>query len=357
MNMSTTRNFLGPRSLLTLVLLAAAAAIAVLDPLGWLDGPDAEEATDGVVIIDRGTVDAVVSTLESTFEADSGEIVFGDDVTVSDLQDGVVGWIAATESTIGPGGVLYRRNDDPVVLLPGAVPAWRTMTVDDVGVDVAQLEAALLALGYGTESEFTVDDTFTSATAAIVERWQVDLGLAETGSVALGDVVFGPETARVGTVTAAVGDPTSGATLLTLTDTTRHLEFTVPAESIGSITVGTVVSARLPDRSSVGGTVTGIEPSGGGVSTVTASLIVDGETTLPQGDAVPVTVTWTDVVAADAIVLPASALLRLDNGTYAVELITGDGESSVTTVDVGRQVGSQVEILNGVAQGDSVISS
>ena len=70
--------------------------------------------------------------------------------------------------------------------------AWRTMAVDDVGVDVFQLEANLVDLGYDPDGELTVDDTFTDYTADVVERWQEDLALEVTGRVALGSVVFVP---------------------------------------------------------------------------------------------------------------------------------------------------------------------
>ena len=69
------------------------------------------------------------------------------------------------------------------------------------------------------------------------------------------------------------------------------------------------------------------------------------------------TVTWTDVVAQEAATLPAAALLRLDNGSYAVELVTGDDETELVNVMVGQRVGSQIEILTGVAPGDEVITS
>ena len=356
---SSKRRAPGLGTIIALACVAAIVAFVVVDPFELLNQPDEEAAADVVFV--RGTTSVAVQNLESTFEADSGEIVFVGETTITDPQNGVVSSILPTESAVGPGDVLYVRDDQPVVLLPGAVPAWRTMTVDDVGVDVAQLEAALLGLGYGTEAEFTVDDTFTTATAAIVERWQADLGVDETGSVALGDVAFGPEEARVGTVTAVVGDSTQGTDLLTLTDAGRHISFIVPAESIGFISTGTVVSARLPDRATVEGTVTGIAPAGGGLSTVTAALATSdaegSETVLPNGDSIPVTVTWTDVVAQEAATLPAAALLRLDNGSYAVELVTGDDETELVNVMVGQRVGSQIEILTGVAPGDEVITS
>ena len=43
--------------------------------------------------------------------------------------------------------------------------------------------------------------------------------------------------------------------------------------------------------------------------------------------------------------------------SYAVELVTGDDETELVNVMVGQRVGSQIEILTGVAPGDEVITS
>jgi len=66
-----------------------------------------------------------------------------------------------------------------------------------VGTDVLQLETALVAMGYDPNGELVVDREFTSETAAVVERWQTDIGLEVDGVVEARDIVFVPGPAQV----------------------------------------------------------------------------------------------------------------------------------------------------------------
>jgi hypothetical protein len=106
-------------------------------------------------------------------------------------------------SVVRRGGALYRLDAEPVVLMYGSTPAYRDLEtgVED-GRDVFQLEQNLAALGFAPG---IVDETFTSDTAGAVSDWQESLGLAETGSVELGRVVFLPGPRRIGEHKASVG--------------------------------------------------------------------------------------------------------------------------------------------------------
>lgn len=325
-----------------LIGLAVVSAGVVFNPLSLLPADETETGR-----APRATTNVQISDLVSTFEAEAGAIEFVDQITVSGNQTGTIGWIAGTGTPVRVGEPIYERDLQPVVLLIGETPAWRTMAEGDVGQDVAQLEQNLEMLGYGTADEFTIDDTYTSATETIVERWQADLGVPQTGIVSFGDVVFGPADAHVGSVLASVGDQSAGATVVTLTGQERQLVFTVSADSVASLSPGMEVSARLPDRSTVVAVVDSVAPAGTGISTVTATL-VESETSLPLGDTIPVTVSWTSTVAADAVTVPASALLRLDSGGYALELVADDGSTEVVPVVPGANVGTTVQILEGV---------
>ncbi len=333
-----------------LVCLAVAGVGVVYNPLSLLPEDETEAGR-----APRATTEVLISDLVSTFEAETGSIEFVDQVTVTGVASGTIGWIAEDGSQVDAGEPVYERDLHPVVLLVGDTPAWRTMTEGDVGQDVAQLEQNLEMLGYGTEDEFTVDDTYTSATEVIVERWQADLGVAETGTVAFGDLVFGPAGAQVGSVLASVGDESASTAILTLTGQERALTFTVSAESVGSVGSDLEVSARLPDRSTVTAVVDSVASSGAGLSTVTATLIED-QTPLPDGDAIPVTVSWRTTVAAEAVTVPAGALLRLDSGGYALELVNDDGTTEVIPVVPGANVGTSVQILDGVTPGVRIIA-
>ena len=100
------------------------------------------------------------------------------------------------------GHALYDADDAPAAwLLYGDLPAWRDFNgwMSD-GEDVRQLERNLRALGYDPDHDMTIDDDWTSATTAAVERFQDDHGLTEDGTLARGEVVFRPGPTRVGDV-------------------------------------------------------------------------------------------------------------------------------------------------------------
>ena len=80
-----------------------------------------------------------------------------------------------------------------------------TLSDGDEGTDVLQLEEALVRLGYDPDGTVTVDGDFTASTKAMVERWQEDVGLDETGLVTPSQVVFSSLPAQVTASQADVG--------------------------------------------------------------------------------------------------------------------------------------------------------
>ncbi len=132
-----------------------------------------------------------------------------DSMVLSGAKSGVVTEVVAAGGTISQGDVIYRVNDEPVVVMYGDSPAYRTLReLDDnmTGADVLQLEQALVALGYDPDSDAAVDEEFSGYTATMVERWQEDLGVEETGRVDFGAVIFIPAASEVLAVNIAVGD-------------------------------------------------------------------------------------------------------------------------------------------------------
>ena len=53
---------------------------------------------------------------------------------------------------------------------------------------------------------------------------------------------------------------------------------------------------------------------------------------------------------------PSSVLLRLDNASYVVDVLSDDGATNRTPVTVGIIVGTRVEIISGLGAGDTVLS-
>jgi HlyD family secretion protein len=52
-------------------------------------------------------------------------------------------------TTVADGQLLAEIDGEPMFVLAGAVPAWRILSPGESGPDVAELQKALAALGYG----------------------------------------------------------------------------------------------------------------------------------------------------------------------------------------------------------------
>ncbi len=167
------------------------------------------------------------------------DLAIGEDtVPVNSQLAGVITWVPEPGTVIEQGQELFRVNDQPVILLYGDHPSFRTMydydpdfhsykisyetydnkppTYDEgpnqIGNDVLQLEQALVALGY-SHSAMRVDNEFTYATRYMVKQFQASVGATFDGILQLGEVVFLPGPAQVLEVYASPGDYSGGAVL------------------------------------------------------------------------------------------------------------------------------------------------
>jgi peptidoglycan hydrolase-like protein with peptidoglycan-binding domain len=125
---------------------------------------------------------------------------------------GVLTWLPDAGTIIVSGDVISRIDDTPTVVLEGDLPMYRTLREGVEGTDVQQLEQALVDLGFDPDGTVTIDDDFTSATESMVERWQEELGVEETGRTSAGDIIFAPLPAQVVSQQSAVGASVSPGT-------------------------------------------------------------------------------------------------------------------------------------------------
>jgi peptidoglycan hydrolase-like protein with peptidoglycan-binding domain len=176
-------------------LAVAAVAIAVLE--GGGEAPAKKSGLGG------GSARVERRTLAERLTA-SGTIGYAGESSVLARLSGTITALPKVGETIRRGEPLYSIEGEPVILMYGAVPAYRDLGegVAD-GEDVRQLERNLSALGY---EPGTVDAEFTATTAAAVEAWQGDNGLEETGTVELGRVAFLPGARRITAIEAALGE-------------------------------------------------------------------------------------------------------------------------------------------------------
>src|SRR6266581_1076582 len=135
---------------------------------------------------------------------------------------GTLTWLPSAGQVISQGQVLYKTgNGSPVVLLYGAVPDWRVMSVGTTGADVSQLNHDLVRLGDADSADIAALgwDYFSWETTAGVEHLQSDLGVSSpSGSLSLGQVVFEPAALRISQVTGSLGGPASSPVLKATSD-------------------------------------------------------------------------------------------------------------------------------------------
>ena len=143
-------------------------------------------------------------------DTESGTLSYSDPQTVYNRLGGTITWLPPVGREIKPGGTLYKVDGQPVILMSGRTPAYRTLSpaVGD-GNDVLQLNRNLVRLGFNPDG-IVVDDVWQPATTIGVELFQESLGEAPTGTLSLGEVVFLPGPQLISTVDGTVGANASG---------------------------------------------------------------------------------------------------------------------------------------------------
>jgi hypothetical protein len=233
------------------------------------------------------------------------------------------------------GGVLYRVDDRPVLLLCGTVPAYRGLHVGDAGQDVRQLNRNLHVRG----------DTFTTKTNKALEALQRRKGLHVTGALALGDAVFLPEAVRIAKATGQLGGSAQpGAQALTATSDTLHVQVNLDPSDQGQVKRGDRAQITLPGNTTVTGEVDGFgrvaeapagQGSGAADATIPTSISPDDPGKARGLDKAPVGVIITTAGVASALSVPVTALVGKSGGGFAVEVVRAGERRDLVAVQVG----------------------
>jgi hypothetical protein len=291
--------------------------------------------------VDNGAATATATVARRSLAARlsvGGTLGYAGSYTVTGHGQGTLTSLPAIGQVIGEGGVLYRVDGAPVILLYGATPVYRAFTEGmTAGADVRQLNAALVALGLAGGTDLTAtSDEFTWATRVAIERLQERLGVRQTGQLGLEQLVFLPGKVRVTAVPGTLGGA-AGGPVLTATSTTRVVGVDLDAAQRSQVKVGDPVPITMPDNRTVPGTVTSVgtvatAASSGGSPTVHVAITPSGGT--GDLDQAPVQLAITTATVADVLVVPVNALLALAGGGYAVEVVTS-GRHRLIPVTLG----------------------
>jgi multidrug efflux system membrane fusion protein len=338
-------------------VVTVGAAVAI--PAGFKAGLwGVEQSSDTRSKLPPKTAQTTRQTLVDA-QTESGKLGYGDAITVNGGLAGTLTALPAVGSAIHRGQALYHVNDTPVVLLYGSLPSYRALSDGTQGADIKQFEENLSALGY---KGFTVDDKYSATTAAAVKKWQGDLGLAKTGTVDQGRIVYTSGPVRVDTQKAAVGDATQpGTALLTYTGSARVITVDLEVSDQRLARKDATVTVKLPDGKEVPGKIAGtktvIDPGDGKADPTTkveATVTVDDEKVLAGLDQASIQVGFTASQRENVLTVPVAALLTLAEGGYGVQVVQG-AQTRIVKVETGLFAEGRVEISGeGLAEGMAV---
>ncbi|MGD0456072.1 MAG: peptidoglycan-binding protein, partial [Solirubrobacteraceae bacterium] len=242
----------------------AVVAVAVLAVVLLRSGPGGHHGADTGVPAGDTTASVTRRTLSESSTV-NGTLGYGSTLELYDRVGGTFTWLPSVGAVIARGGTLWRIDDLPVALMYGSMPAYRTLKqgVSD-GPDVTELNESLIDLGFDPYGAITDDESFSAATAAAVKRWQKAEGLAQTGEVELGRVIFAPGARRVTAVKVTLGQDPPGASAATSTTTpTTPATPKTPTTPTATTPAATTPAATTPAANTPGvGKSPGKKPKG-----------------------------------------------------------------------------------------------
>ncbi|MCU1421691.1 MAG: hypothetical protein JWN36_1342 [Microbacteriaceae bacterium] len=343
-------------------VLAGAAVLAVVAVIGGvLSGADhttgdAQAAPASTAQVEQGRLSAVVSQ--------DGMLTYrarpdGSPYPVINQAHGVYTDLPEVGDKVDCGGVLYRVDDKPVLLLCGTVPAYRALHTGDAGQDVRQLNRNLHVRGAG--------DAFTTKTETALEALQRRKGVHVNGALALGDAVFLPEAVRIAKVTGQLGGSARpGAEVLDATSGTLHAQVNLDPSEQGQVKRGDRAQITLPGNATVTGRVAGFgriaqAPTGQDASaadaTIPTSVSLDDPRKARGLDRAPVQVDITTAGVASALSVPVTALVGKSGGGFAVEVVRAGARRELVAVTLGLfdTGGGRVQVEGDLRAGDRVV--
>ena len=164
------KNFLKLKNLYMLIVIAALAYGAY-----YFGTQNTEDSTSSKTL-ELTTVSIQKGDLAKKEEY-NGTLRQTDKKILNSPTNGVVTFLPKEGSVVNFGEVLFIIDNKPVILLQGSIPFYRTLDLNsDPGVDIQQVEEALVYLGYA-DSTFVPDEVFDEQTSKMLNTLYIDYGI------------------------------------------------------------------------------------------------------------------------------------------------------------------------------------
>jgi hypothetical protein len=348
------------------ILLAAAATAGVVAASSPKQATAAaQQPPANTAKVEMGKLSARVSMNGTlTYRARSD----GSPFAVINRRSGIYTQLPEDGDKVECGGVLYRVDGHPVVLLCGSIPAYRSLWAGEAGPDVSELNVNLIDLGYATRVQLDPSsDYFSSETAFGLEKLQSKVGEGQTGTLDLGQAVFLPESVRVAKVSGQLGgSATPGAPVLDATSDTPEVQVALDPSQQGQVVAGDLAQVDLPGNTSVMGKVERLgrvahvpagQNNGVGQATIPAFISLDNPDKARALDMAPVRVEITTKGVDNALRVPVTALVGKSGGGFAVEVLRNGGRRELVAVKLGLfdTAAGRVQVEGDVHEGDQVV--
>jgi len=325
-------------------LIGGVGALVVLRPR-----PAAVAATAGPAL--------ATTTIRRTDLSDSrlvgGTLGYGAPHAVKGAGPGVVTKLPAVGAKVRRGTVLYRVDDQPVVVLYGDTPLFRPIDKPGLtGRDVRELRHNLTALGY--HSTARDGDVADASLLDALRRWQKDLELPAPGALRPGQAVVVSGAGRVSAITAGLGDPAAGP-LLSITSTAKVVTVPMSPADASALHSGLKVAITLPDGKAVPGRISTISPVvAADDEQPKMNVSVRPDKPIGSFESAPVQVRFTTISRKAVLAVPVGALIALREGGYAVQRPDG----TLIAATVGLFAGGMVQISGpGLSDGTTVVTT
>jgi peptidoglycan hydrolase-like protein with peptidoglycan-binding domain len=302
-----------------------------------------------------------------TIEVQAGELVVEQPMTVrlswavqrdqAAMAAGVVTRVIVPTGApveVHEGDVLYSLNELPAVVMRGLVPAFRDLSSGATGWDVVQLQQFLDTKGFFADE---IDGNWASSTSKAVRSWQESLGVAATGDLPLGSIIFLDKLPQVvarspqlhvggvvtaDTVTVSIVDPVPTATLILPGQLRGSLDVATFAVRIGVSTVEYRVGGLTRTDNATGETTAAL------VQSRTPVSCAEWCAEVPFGQSVSVAATATYGDPVSGAIVPVGVIESDGSTTYVVTaegdrrtvviLLQADGQAVVTGISAGTDV-------------------